>query len=273
MAAVKRQRGFTLIEVIMVVILIGIIAGVLAPFITQAISAYTDTRSRTELIAKGRLALERLKRELQHAVPNSLEVFTDGIQFLSTRAGGRFVATDDDYGTAFSNPARRFSTGAARPQLYKLGTALVAGGSDYLVIGNTSPAELKTGSTIAQVSAVDSTTVADDGTDQGQILRFSNHAFPNDSPGRHFQIASTNHEIGLIGSSLHWHREDGITDYDNDGDWSSADPILADGVTAVTFTYTPGTPESSAVLQVDMQLSDGAETIRLYHEIHIKNTP
>ncbi len=52
------------------------------------------------------------------------------------------------------------------------------------------------------------------------------------------------------------------------------DAVLVDGVQAVTsFTYDAGTPGSTGVLRIDLALSDGDETIRLYHEIQVRNTP
>jgi MSHA biogenesis protein MshO len=267
------QQGFTLIEVIMVVVLIGIIAGVLAPFITQSVTAYSDTQSRSELVAKGRLALERLNREIRQAVPNSLEVVGNGIQFLTTRTGGRLVAIDDNFGLTFLVPPRRFIKGVNRTRLYAVGTGLAFQANDQLVIGNTSPADLKGNTTIVALTAIDATQLVPDGTTQGQILRFGNMTFANDSPGRHFQIADAVHEICPNGGALNWRRTANFVGYDNACDALATDPTLVDGVTTSTFTYNPGTPESSGVLRVDLQLSDGTETIRLYHEIQVRNTP
>lgn len=267
------QRGFTLIEVIMVVMLIGIIAGVMAPFIRQAIDGYGDTQSRTELVAKGRLALERLNREIRQAVPNSLEVIGNGIQFLTSRDGGRLVATDDNFGPAFAVPARRFLKGAIRTRLYVVGTALNFQANDFLVIGNTSPTELKANTSIVQLTAINNTVDPPDGTLQGQILQFANHSFPNDTPGRHFQIADAVHEICPNGNAINWRRTAGFAGYNGACDAAAADPVLVEGVTSANFTYNPGTPESSGVLRVDLELTDGTETIRLYHEIQVRNTP
>jgi MSHA biogenesis protein MshO len=273
MAGLSRQHAFTLIEVVMVVVLIGIIAGILAPFITQSVRAYVDTQSRAELVARGRLALERINREIRQAVPNSLEVVGGGIQFLSSRAGGRLVAIDDDFGTAFAVPSRRFIKGVNRTRLYAVATGLAFQASDHLVIGNTSPANLKTNSTIVPLAAIENTALVPDGTDQGQILQFANHTFSNDSPGRHFQIADAVHEICLNGAALNWRRSAGNAGYNNACDAGAGDPVLVDGVAAATFSYNPGTPVSSGVLRIELRLTDGSETIALYHEIHVRNTP
>jgi MSHA biogenesis protein MshO len=273
MARPSPQRGFTLIEVVMVIVLIGIIAGIMAPFITQSIDAYTATRSRTELVAKGRLALERISREVRQAVPNSLEAVGTGIQFLTTRAGGRLVAIDDDFGSAFAVPSRRFTKGVNRTRLYSVGTGLAPQANDFLVIGNTSPADLKSGSTIISLAGIGAAALVPDGTANGQILQFANHTFSNDSPGRHFQIADAVHEICRNGNTLNWRRTAGFAGYDNACAATAGDPVLVDGVAASTFAYHPGTPQSSGVLRMELQLSEGAETITLYHEVQMRNTP
>jgi MSHA biogenesis protein MshO len=280
----RAQRGFTLVEMVTVIVLLGIIAGVLAPFITNAMQGYVDAKARALLVAKGRLALERLAREVRHAVPNSISVLSGGtgIEFLRARAGGRYVARFDNYGSAFANTTLRLRKNANMTGLYIVGTSLPISSGELLVIGNTSPADLLAGSPgpAVTLTAVATTNPAawpaGDGTGAGQILTFgANHRFAAQSPGRHYTIADRTIEVGRTGSTLRWHTASGLTDYDGGVDWSAADPTLVDGVSAVTFTYAPGTPQATGVLRMDLLLSDGSgsESIRLYHEVHVRNTP
>ena len=280
MAVRGRIRGFTLVEMITVIVLLGIIAVVLAPFIANAIQAWHDGKARAELVARGRLALERLAREVRLAVPNSIETLAggQGIQFVRTRAGGRYIERFDNYGTAFTRMNRRFRKNAALANgLYIMGTGLSVSAGDILVIGNTSPAALKAfpgdGPAVA-LTGIGTTSSATDGTTQGQILGFASHRFLVDSPARHFAIADQTVEVGLTGNTLRWHTVAGLANYDATADWGVADPVLVDGVTAVNFTYAPGTPAASGVLRIDLTLAtDASNGIRLYHEVHVRNTP
>ncbi len=276
----NRQKAFTLIEMITVIVLLGIIAGLLTPFIAKAMQAYTHSKARAELVAKGRLALERLAREVRQAVPNSLSVLSGGtgIEFARSRAGGRYVERFDNFGTEFSRINLRFRKNANLTRLYIVGTNLNYVAGDVLVIANTSPADLQTGNTATPISGITATTAAgpgNDGTTNGQILSFSGQQFTMESPGKHFSIIDQTVEVGLSGSNLRWFTATGLTNYDGAVNWSNSDPLLIDGVTAVTFFYTPGTPQSTGVLRVDLQIADtgAGETIRLYHEIHVRNTP
>jgi len=273
----KKNKGFTLIEMITVIVLLGIMAGILTPFIAKAMQAYTHSKARAMLVAKGRLALERLAREVHQAVPNSLSVLSagTGIEFARSRAGGRYVERFDNFGTEFSRMNRRFRKNANLTNLYIVGTSLGFSANDVLVIGNTSPADLQVGNSATAISGIAATTLATDGITTGQILSFTGQQFTVESPGKHFSIVDQTVEVGLTGNTLRWFTATGLTNYNGTANWSSGDPALTDGVSAVSFAYAPGTPQSTGVLRVDLEITDGAtgQAIRLYREIHVRNTP
>lgn len=272
------RKGFTLIELIMVIVLLGVMAGILTPFILKAMQAYSASKARAELVSKGRVAMERLAREVRNAVPNSLTVLDggNGIEFVRSRAGGRYVARFDNYGSEFTRINYRFRRNANLTQLYITGTALALQANDVLVIGNTTPADLQAGNTAVALIGIASTVLADDGTANGQILQFAGKQFALESPGRHFAIADQTVEVGRVGTALRWAAAAGIpASYDGNVDYDAADPSLVDGVSAMQFTYAPGNPQSSAVLRMDLTLSEALsnETLRLYYEVHVRNTP
>lgn len=277
----RHGRGFTLPELVMVIVILGIIAGVLAPVITQAFRGYVDTRARAQLVNKGRIALERLAREVRHAVPNSLRVLGggSGIEFVRATTGGRYIARHgDDIGAAFpANNNRYFLRNAALANgLFVLGVNGAVTAGDILVIGNTSPNELTLGSTAAAITAVAGQDLDGDGTNDSQLIGFAVHSFPHDSLGRHYIVADDTLEVGLSGTTLRWHQTVGLGAYDSVAQWGVGDPILVDGVSALTFTYAAGMPQSTGVLRIDLELQDTRSTdhtIRLYHEVHVRNTP
>ncbi len=272
----RHSRGFNLPELIVAIVLIGIVGGLMAPVIKQSIDSYFTTRGRTELTAKGRLALEQLARAVRQAVPNSLEVVTsggsEGIQFLSARTGGRYVSTDDGFTGAFTVLARRFAKGISMSELYILDT-IVLQPNDRLILGNTSPGELRSGNSAVLLTGVVATANVPDSTSVGQVLQFGGNSFLHDSPSNHFVISNATHEIGLLGDTLRWHKSTGMSSYDTNGDWGVSDPLLMDGVSSLDFSYTPGNPYANGVLRVDLELTDSEESIRLYQEIQIRNTP
>ncbi|REL28161.1 prepilin-type N-terminal cleavage/methylation domain-containing protein [Thalassotalea euphylliae] len=68
----SRSRGFTLIEMVMVIVLLGIVSVGIGSFIRLGSQAYAEVSARDELIASARFAVERLNRELRQALPNSI---------------------------------------------------------------------------------------------------------------------------------------------------------------------------------------------------------
>lgn len=261
------QHAFTLVELIIVIVLLGIISAVLVPVITSNITAYSDTRSRNELIALGRLSLERLSREIQAAIPNSLRVVTPGIiEFVTASDGGRYVDRNDTLISAASCPtARRFAAGFNLTQLCLLNPTTSPASNDILVIGNTSPSTLQAGNSRVDIQGVT-------GASPLWTVSFAAHNFNDASPGKHFSIVDSTNEVGLVSGALRWRRATGIdtTLYDNAVDVSSSDVQLIGGVGGVTFRYNA---IADGMLNVELTLSDGSETVQLYEEIYVRNTP
>ncbi|PKI13151.1 prepilin-type N-terminal cleavage/methylation domain-containing protein [Colwellia sp. 12G3] len=72
--SLKRAQGFTLIELILVIIILGIMAVGISGFITLSTQTYLNATNRDGLISNARFVTERLTRELRNAVPNSIRI-------------------------------------------------------------------------------------------------------------------------------------------------------------------------------------------------------
>jgi len=70
-------RGFTLLELIIVIIILGVMAVGISGFITLTTQTYLNVSERDDLLSSARFAVERLNREIRNAVPNSIRVEND----------------------------------------------------------------------------------------------------------------------------------------------------------------------------------------------------
>jgi len=74
----KPTLGFTLVEMVMVIVLLGIVSIGIGGLVRIGSQAYIDVSNRDELISSARFAVERLNRELRAALPNSARLHDNG---------------------------------------------------------------------------------------------------------------------------------------------------------------------------------------------------
>ncbi len=72
------HKGFTLIELVTVMVLLGILSVGISSFLGITSQIFIDTAQRDQLVASGRFSVERLNRELRAALPNSIQVTSQG---------------------------------------------------------------------------------------------------------------------------------------------------------------------------------------------------
>jgi MSHA biogenesis protein MshO len=70
----QKNNGFSLIEMIVVIILLGALSLGISSFINFGTRIYTDATDRDEVVSSARFAIERLNREVRSAVPNSIRI-------------------------------------------------------------------------------------------------------------------------------------------------------------------------------------------------------
>ncbi|MDX2368853.1 MAG: prepilin-type N-terminal cleavage/methylation domain-containing protein [Colwellia sp.] len=66
------SRGFSLIELIIVIVILGVLSVGISSFIGFGTQVYTDATARDQVVSSARFAIERLNRELRNALPNSM---------------------------------------------------------------------------------------------------------------------------------------------------------------------------------------------------------
>ncbi len=97
-------RGFTLVEMIIAIALIGLLSVMAAPLLRMPMVAWMDASRRADLSASADLVHDKLAADLARALPNSVRVRQLGarvwLEYLEVRAHGRHRA-----GTGAGAPA------------------------------------------------------------------------------------------------------------------------------------------------------------------------
>jgi prepilin-type N-terminal cleavage/methylation domain-containing protein len=70
----RYQHGFTLVELVVVMMLAGILSGMVSSFISAPMTSYVTLSQRASLMDKAENALSLVTRDVQQALPNSLRV-------------------------------------------------------------------------------------------------------------------------------------------------------------------------------------------------------
>ncbi|MBT9612121.1 MAG: type II secretion system protein, partial [Burkholderiales bacterium] len=186
----RDDRGFTLIEMIVVIVLTSIIASAVAVFIKLPVQGYVDTARRAEMTDIADTALRRMGRDLRLALPNSVRL-TDSdatIEILLSKTGGRYRIESE--ATATADALNFSSTDTLFDQLGSLsvltGQAITIN-SDSVVIYNLGP-----GNTNADAYAGNNRSLII-GTPAGalaneQRIQINFRQFPLESPGNRFQV-------------------------------------------------------------------------------------
>ncbi len=276
----KRQRGVTMVELVLVILIIGIIGASAAVFLKNPISGYVDTGRRAQMTDAADTAARRMLRELQYALPNSIRIATAGansfLEFVpiddvgryrrATSGGNEPTGTDpldvnDATDTSFQVLSRPVTVQASEQLVvFNLGVApydVYAGDNRRAVLTAPGSAQTISFSGTGVALGADSPTSrfylvrtpvtfaclpAADGT--GRILRISGYALQAAQP--------TNvNAAPLAGASSF---------------------VQLDKVTACSLAFNATLANANAIA-LAVQITDSGETVTLQTQAYLPNTP
>lgn len=261
----------------MVIVIIGVIGAAMAVFMKSPIDAYLDSARRARLTDVADNTLRRMTRDIRSALPNSLRqtsgsnsVNSQCIEFIPTKTGGRYRAEVDATGDgdvlrfdAADNSFDMFGPNSALPD-----QAIVAG--DLVVIYNLGvPGADVYAPLNPNVSAV--TQVSAGSLPNETKLSINTLQFPLASGSNRFQVIPGNQKIvSYVCSGGNLYRNFNYA-YTNSCPVSGGDLVAKDA--SCTFVYNGSDLQRNALVQIKIALTSGGETVSLYHEVHVDNTP
>lgn len=270
-------RGFTLIELILVIVLVGILAVVGTVFILPPFQAAADIERRATLIDAADLAINRITREVRNALPNSLKVSTNQIEFISTINHGRYRRL----------PAPGGSSVCPSPQT---DTFIPAKSNDcFEVLGDlldasavkTRAAGTDCGTAAGHCLSVYNTGQSDfdawSGDNLAAITDFTSNSITYDSGGQSFETHSPQQRFHVIDQTVRYtcsggelRRQAGYAVGSNPG---GSGNLVADNITNCQFTYNSGTSTRRGLLTIRLDLADEGESVFLLGQAQVLNTP
>jgi MSHA biogenesis protein MshO len=278
----RRSAGFTLIELIFVLVLTTIIGGTVAVFVRPAIRGYTDTRDRSVLGDMGDTALRRMVRDIRMAVPNSLRTPNEAcFELVPTVAGGRYRMGPNTANDAWWVDTSQATTGF--DVLSTLSRQPAVG--DFVVINNQNGNDVYSATNRATISAVATPTAT-----QGTLrLTISSLQVSPGYDGGRFQVVNQNERSvfyvcdgaglsadGLTGTGVLWRiRRDFNATYPTACPGTGGGTVLARNIRSCRFVYSPnqGATQQSGFVYLELAITRNGETATLTHGAHVLNAP
>lgn len=262
----KIQQGFTLVELVMVIVILGIVGGMVAVFMKSPIDAYLDSGRRAALTDVADTTVRRMGRDIRKSLPNSV-VASAGqcVTFIPTKTGGRYRADDTPAGLDFALADTTFNMLGSNPLTADQRIAP----SDLIVVYNLGI----TGATAyaSNNTAVISLVGPETGTPLETPLTFASKQFPLASPNNRFYVVPAAEQVvSYVCSGGNLRRTVTTLAGTTCG---ATGPIIARNVSNCIFDYSGSDLQRNALVRMSLQLTENGETVSLQHEVHINNTP
>lgn len=282
------QKGFTLVELVITIVLMTIVISFMSVFIAGPIKAFNDQGRRAELVDVAENSLRRIARDIRRALPNSVRVTSSGsvvaLELLNTVDGARyrnrpppgnpskrlrFTGPDDAFNSigTFSGITRPFSSTTHYLSVYNVG---VPGANAYELANVITPPGTR----------IDIDTDAVPGEDNVRLTPAFQFAYA--SPGQRIYLVDrpVSYLCDTVAGTLTRYSGYAITanqaDRDSNGELLGAGAdmtLVADNVSTCSAAYTAGTAERAGLVSLTISITDAGETVSLLHQVHVDNVP
>ena len=301
MIRLRAQNGFSLLELILVVVLLGVLASGAGLLITRPIEAYNDQLRRQHLVDQGEMALRQIARDLRRALPNSVRVGGSGsaLEMVNSVAGARY--RDEIGGSSFVSTNDWLDFSIADNSFNLLGPLVgTFTGNERLVIYNTAHTNFYRDVTAGSNPGIVTPTLTTFTLSTAAATFAGEYDEPRISLSQPFQFSqrSPGQRIFLIDGPISYICNTGartMTRYDNYAYQNDTSQPVVDTsfnpsntgfgsvqsgrvltqLSACNFTYSPGVSQRGSIVTIQITIDDqpSGESISLYHQVHVLNVP
>lgn len=279
-----KARGFTLVELITVIVILGVVGIGIASFVRGSMQIYLDVNTREALLTESRFAIERMTRELRRAVPNSIRIRGDSTQHCIEFVPSQFSTI---YTELPVQPSTETTVSLVFP--YDIdGNVFDIDSTDFAIVY---PRRSEDVYDLSRNKRKIITSCSDDGDgdcstrdDSDDIIQIEvDDAFAERSPASRLYFADGSVSFCVLSGVL--------VRFENDIEISQAVGSLASARLATDvvnvlssnpvvapqqddpFTYFAATLQRNAVVQLRLRFARDGEQVEWHQEVHIANVP
>ncbi len=287
----KTARGFTLVEMIVVIVLIGIMGGTTVMYFKPAIQAYMAVGRRAGLSNQADTALRMMGNEIRSAVPNSLRLVNDKcFELVPTADGGRYrTGPNINWDTLhIANPSKYIDMSEAVLSFDVLtGFTTVPLPGDFVVIGNQNASDVYSQTNMGEIDSVGAPPSPQLG--ESRITLKTATSFPVGYDGGRFVIVPKAKQAvtyfcanaapldgdGTGTGTLYRYSAYGFNKDQVCQPPTASTAVVATKIASCQFTYSPnaGATQQSGYMQMQLTMTDQNESISLSYGVHVDNVP
>ncbi|RUO50232.1 hypothetical protein CWE21_03705 [Pseudidiomarina aquimaris] len=270
----RRTNGFTLIELIIVMVILAILGVFSFAYVTFGARIFADTSARQQLVAESRFAIERLTRELKYIVPRSARVSNGCIEFVPLLASSRYLELP------------LTSTGASDDFVAIAPQAQSSLVGQWLFVYPTQPQHVYALTSARRQQIQSSSAVSGQPNLIEITFNGANAEFSQQSPGRRYYVGSSPISWCYDAANAQLLRFENygiIATQPNHttllGTAGSAEVMLNGlvndlGAGQFPFTVSPASLQRNSLILFDWSLlSPSGERMQINHEVHLPNVP
>lgn len=265
----KQNSGFTLVELILVIVLLGIVGVTITTLYSKTIQGYLEGEARITMSATARQSLDRVGREVREAMPASVRVNAtqDCVEFVPIVGATRYInlpTTQPQNTLTFVEPdASTEISGLNTTNLY------------VMVIPLNQNEVYNTSGHFGQIASFTKL-----GGNETQANLTANTRFNRKSPQQRLFFVRQPVSICVTGGNLNRYTNYGFNIAQPAIGAMGAATLLLNrlllnnnGTPINPFSYSPGTLSRSGLLLINFVVEGRNESINLEHEVHVRNIP